>query len=694
MENLHQVLDSFALKYPQKTAIRFLARGEEETESITYLQLQQNAQAVAIELLKRYKKGDTALLIFDASIDVVIAFWACVYAGIIPVPIPIPNGNKGINNVAHIVEDANINLIISHDIVENRLYKKFQEHDQLEKLFWLMVNQKDIELTTTFEKELYSPNHLLLLQYTSGSTNKPKGVKVSHHNMISNQEALKETFYSDENMVIVSWLPYYHDMGLIGKIIHATYCGGTLILMPPITFIQNPFRWLKAISTYGGTHSAAPNFAFEDCLRSISDEQLNKLDLKSWKIAWNAAEPIHASTIVKFCSKFSQCGFDEESLTTGYGMAESTLAIAGANRKSKLKLLAVDADEFKYGNIKVIEKLYINSALKQIKQHKKVVVDCGNCISKHQIKIVDPQSCLLCSNYKVGEIWFSGESVANGYLNKENLSQDTFCATIQNNDINKTFLRTGDLGFFDEDNNLFIVGRDKDMLIIHGENYAPQDLEFSVSNSHEAFVDSGCAAFSVMSEEKERVVIVQEIKRTQRRRVDFEELLSHVKETLSQEFQLQLFALVFINQSNLPKTTSGKIQRRLCKRLFLDNEFTPLYSWYLEQLDDDQLLDEKLHNQEHQSNILSNQISYEKLIKWLEQWIKKSIPSVDSFERTNNFSSYGMDSKTIVKMIYDLEKFIGYELDPTLCWNYPNPDELTNHILNQITHNQFSPLLK
>ncbi|MFY9074800.1 AMP-binding protein [Malaciobacter mytili] len=680
MENLQQILEYYALKYPHKIAIRFLARGEKETETITYLQLQQQAQIVSINLLSQYKKSEKALLVFDASIDFIIAFWGCVYAGIVAVPIPIPNGNKGINNVSHIVEDANISFIISHDCVQNRLYKKFQENSKLKKLNWLNIKKKNFKTIDIFKIQLYSPNDLLLLQYTSGSTNQPKGVKVSHRNMIANQEGLKKAFYSNENSVFVSWLPHYHDMGLMGKIIQATFCGATLVLMPSIAFIQKPFRWLQAISTYKGTNSAAPNFAYEDCFRNITYEQLNQLDLSSWKVAWNAAEPVHAITLVKFSNKFSQCGFKWQALIGAYGMAEATLGISVANVNSKLKLLAIDEAKFKKEDIKVIEKLFVNSSLEQINKHKKIVVDCGTCIPKHQIKIVNPQNNIECDKYKVGEIWFSGESVAQGYLNKESLTQETFYATIKNS--HKTFLRTGDLGFLDEDNNVFIVGRNKDMLIIRGENYAPQDIEFSIFNSHETFVNSACAVFSVIFEEEERVVIVQEIKRTQRKKVDFSKLLIHIKEILSQEYQLQLFALVFINQATLPKTTSGKVKRRLCKHLFTNNELNPLYSWI-------QTLDEKI---EIQNEIFVNQLSYEKLIQWLEQWIKKYMQKLDYFETSNNFSSYGMDSKSIALMIYDLENFIGYELEPTLCWNYPNPDTLINYIINQIKNNELVPL--
>ncbi len=680
MENLQQILEYYAFKYPHKIAIRFLARGEEETETITYLQLQQQAQIVSVNLLSQYKKTEKALLIFDASIDVIIAFWGCVYAGIVAVPIPIPNGNKGINNISHIVEDANISFIISHDCVQNRLYKKFQEDIKLKKLNWFNIKEKNFKTIDSFKIQLYSPNDLLLLQYTSGSTNQPKGVKVSHRNMIANQEGLKKAFYNNENSVFVSWLPYYHDMGLMGKIIQATFCGATLVLMPSIAFIQKPFRWLRAISIYKGTNSAAPNFAYEDCFRNITYEQLKQLDLSSWKVAWNAAEPIHAITLVKFSNKFSQCGFKWQSLIGAYGMAEATLGISVANVNSKLKLLAIDEAKFKNEDIKVIEKLFVNSSLEQINKHKKIVVDCGTCILKHQIKIVNPKNNIECDKYKVGEIWFSGESVAQGYLNKESLTQETFYASIKNSD--KTFLRTGDLGFLDEDNNVFIVGRNKDMLIIRGENYAPQDIEFSIFNSHETFVNSSCAVFSVIFEEEEKVVIVQEIKRTQRKKVDFSKLLIHVKEILSQEYQLELFALVFINQATLPKTTSGKVKRSLCKYLFTNNELNPLYSWI-------RTLDEKV---EIQNEIFVNQLSYEKLIQWLEQWIKKYMQKLDYFETSNNFSSYGMDSKSIALMIYDLEKFIGYELEPTLCWNYTTPDTLINYIINQIKNNELVPL--
>ncbi len=686
MKNLQQVVEYNALKYPKKIAIHFLSRGEEETEKITYQELLQESKILATKLQNQHKKGDTALLLFDTSIDVIIAFWGCVYAGVIPVPVPIPNGVRGLKNILHIVEDANISLVLSHKPVKNRMHKKFQENNQLKTLNWILVEKNEILKANTFKEQIHSSEQILLLQYTSGSTNNPKGVKVSHNNMLLQQEGLKKAFYSDENTVIVSWLPYYHDMGLIGKIIHATFCCGTLILMPPIAFVQKPFRWLKAISKYNGTNSAAPNFAFEDCLRTINDEELKQLNLGSWKVAWNAAEPIQANTLVRFCKKFSKCGFNSNSITTGYGMAEATLAITVADVKSKLKLLAIDENEFKQGNIKVLNRLYVDNTIEQIKQQKKIVVDCGKCIPNHQVKIVNPQNHMVCNNYKVGEVWFNGQSVAKGYWNKKELSQETFSATIQNDNDSQTFLRTGDLGFLDEDENLFIVGRNKDMIIIHGENYAPQDLEFSIFNSHEAFVDNGCVAFSAMFQEEEKVIIVQEIKRTQRKKVDFDKLLLKIKSILSQEFQLQLFSAIFINQANLPKTTSGKVQRNLCKRLFIDKEFDALYTWYPQKLDDNQLLDGNIANL--QNNNLSTELSYDKLIQWLENWIKESFPNINNFEKSNNFFSYGMDSKSTALMVYDLENYIGYELDPTLCWNYTNPHKLTNYIISQIKNNQ------
>jgi acyl-CoA synthetase (AMP-forming)/AMP-acid ligase II/acyl carrier protein len=687
MKNLHEIVEYYASKHPLKTAIRFLERGEEETQSMTYLQLQQQAKTVASMVLENHKKGDTALLVFDASIDVIVAFWGCVYAGIIAVPIPVPSGNKGLDNVAHIMQDANIQLVMSHELVQKRVYKRFNEHENLKHLDWMNVQSKDMDTFIPFETQIYPLEHHFLLQYTSGSTSKPKGVQVSHSNMLAHQEALVKAFYSDENSVIVSWLPYYHDMGLIGKIIHATFCGGTLVMMPPIRFVQKPIRWLNAISTYKATNSAAPNFAFEDCIRIIDDEQLKQLDLSSWKAAWNAAEPVHASTIVKFAKRFKQCGFNPKSLIPAYGMAESTLIISTVDIHEKLNLLAIDEDEFKQGNVKVLEQFSIDTPIEDIKRHKKVAVDCGQSIPNHHVKIVNPSNCMECENYKVGEVWFNGGSVATGYLNKQEVTQETFYATIQNNNSEERYLRTGDLGFFDEKSNLYIVGRNKDMLIVHGENYAPQDIEFSISSSHDAFKDSGCSVFSVMSEEEERVVVIQEIKRTQRKKVDFEVLLSHVKSVLSEEFQLQLFGLVLIPEANLPKTSSGKVQRSLCKQLFLDEQFSVMYSWQAQEIDNDQLLSIS-SDQESVSSL-----SYDNLICWLEQWIKKSLPSsAHLFEKNSNFSSYGMDSKVTALMAYDLEDFIGYELDPTLCWNYPNPDTLINHLLEQINTNQLQPL--
>ncbi|RXJ94832.1 hypothetical protein CRV00_05735 [Malaciobacter molluscorum] len=692
MKNLHQILEYYADKYPNKVAIRFLARGEEETDSLTYLQLKQQAQYFATQMLKKCKKEDAALLVFETNIDVVIAFWGCVYAGIIAVPIPVPNSSKDIDTVIHIINDANINIIISHDLIKNILYKKFQKNNELKSIDWFLVNRNNIEIEDSFKTQIYSSDNILLLQYTSGSTSKPKGVKISHKNIISNQEALKNVFYTDEEAVIVSWLPYHHIMGLAGKIIHATYCGGTLIFMAPLNFIQKPLRWLKAISIYKATNSAAPNFGFEESIRNIDEKELSTLDLSSWKIAWNAAEPVHASTLIRFQNKFSKYGFNPKCLSILYGMSEASLGMTVSDIKSKLKLLALDDEEFKEGKIKVIEELSLNNSIEKIEKHQKIAVDCGICIPNHEIKIVSPTTYQNFNNYEVGEVWFNGPSVAYGYLGKEELSKDTFYANINNDDKKKDYLRTGDLGFIDEDNHLYIVGRNKDMLIVHGENYAPQDLEYCVINSNNAFVHNGCTAFSVMAEEEERVVIVSEIKHDYIYRVDYEQLLFKAKEVLAEEFKLQLYALVLITQGTLPKTSSGKVQRSLTRTLFLENKLDSVYSWLSQKLDADQLLSEIVENSESKNHNLTNQLSYESLIQWLELWIKKSVPSISHFDESNNFSSYGMDSKITALMTLDLESFIGYELNPTLCWNYPNPEILVNHLINEIEANKLVSL--
>lgn len=530
------------MAHPDKIAYRFLRDGEKDEVEISYAELYTRAKRIASELQpKSHSDQPIALLLYPAGIDFIIAFFGCLYAGVIAVPLPLPT-KRSIQRVTRILEDTQAQFILTTSesyasLSKSPLFATFQS------VTWLKTDEPCFMLPSSGKFTTNSNSPIAFLQYTSGSTSAPKGVMVTHKNIIANQQMIQEAFGHNSETIFAGWLPHFHDMGLIGNILQPMYLGIPAVLMAPVAFLQKPLRWLEAISYYRATTSGGPNFAYELCFEKITNEEKKRLDLSSWQVAFNGAEPVRAKTLERFSRSFESCGFNSKAFYPCYGLAEATLFVSGNIPQTSPIVLSRSASTF---------------------------VSVGKPWGEERIVIVNPKDFSICQPNEEGEIWVHGPHIAEGYWNQKEATEETFKAKLKADE--RTFLRTGDLGFQDDNGNLFITGRLKDLMIIRGKNIYPQDVENLVGECHAAVRPHGCAAFSMTLEGEEKLVIVAEIQREQIRNLQPVELFAKIRQVISQEHQISTFAIVLINPNTLPKTSSGKVQRSLCKTLFLEDK--------------------------------------------------------------------------------------------------------------------------
>lgn len=570
---LVDILSYRSQNQPEKTAYIFLQNGEAETSRLNYQELDRQARAIAAYLHKLKAKGERAFLLFPPGLEFVSAFFGCLYAGAIAVPAYPPRRNQKLSRLQAIASNADIKIVLTTASLLSDIEARLASEPYLKNLQCVATDNITNNITSELELEPQpleeiSKDSLAFLQYTSGSTGTPKGVMVSHSNLMHNSACLQKSFALSTDSVSVTWLPSFHDMGLIDGILQPLYTGFLGVMMPPVSFLQKPIRWLQAISHYKATHCGAPNFAYQLCANKVTPQQLEKLDLSSWCNAYNGAEPVQPETMEQFSAKFALCGFRSKFLYPCYGLAENTLMVSGG----------VVEEEPIYYTVKP-DALEENLIVEPTKDNQKVkhLVGCGRSRLGTKVVIVNPESLTKCLPNQVGEIWVSSESVAQGYWNRPKQTEETFKAYLADTK-EGPFLRTGDLGFM-RDDELFVTGRIKDVIIIRGQNHYPQDIELTVEKSHPC-LSPGCgAAFAVDINGQERLVIVQEVKRTYRHKVDFREVLGNIHQNVTNHHSLQIFAVVLIKPVSIPKTSSGKIQRHACRRAFLNGSLDIVYDW-------------------------------------------------------------------------------------------------------------------
>jgi acyl-CoA synthetase (AMP-forming)/AMP-acid ligase II len=568
-DNLVRLLQERATYQPHDLAYSFLMNGEVESARLTFRELEQKARLIGSILQEELKlTGKCVLLMYPPSLDFITAFFGCLYAGVIPVPAYPPRRNQSIDRLQTIINDCQAQDILTTTAIQNNLTTSLDSYPHLEALRWLPTdNLLSTSFTTNCEFPEIQEDSLAFLQYTSGSTGNPKGVMVTHGNLIHNEEMMARAFgHYEQEVVYASWLPLFHDMGLIGNVFQSLYLGVPCILMSPVDFLQKPVRWLEMISQYGATTSGAPNFAYDLCVRKVTPEQMEGLDLSRWSVAFNGSEPIRAETLARFAAKFAPCGFRPEAFYPCYGMAEATLFITGGQKKALPITTTVEEVALEENRVVVTTPR---------EQGTKTVVGCGRLWMEQKLVIVNPDTLTPCRPDEVGEIWVAGESVTQGYWQKPVQTQDTFAAYLAGTEIGP-FLRTGDLGFLREDGELFVTGRLKDVVIIRGKNHYPQDLEQTVQSCHQALkVDAG-AAFAVDVAGEEKVVVVQEVERTYLRKINLGQMVENIRRALTVHHGVQVHEVVLIKPGSLPKTSSGKIQRFQCRLKFLGNRLDSL----------------------------------------------------------------------------------------------------------------------
>ena len=530
------------------TVFTFLTDGETAGQSVSLSEIQKGALKISRLLLKQ----SSVLILLPQSISFIKAFLGCLYGQSLAVPIAVPTKNRGIEKLKAIIADAKVSICITNQSTLANLQKWFGESALLNKIKWLLVEDFEKDSSVGFSSvELPKPHQVAFLQYTSGSTDKPKAVMVTHENIIANSKIIQKCFQNNNESVSVCWLPSYHDMGLIDGIIQPLFSGFHSVMMSPAHFLHKPVRWFKAITKYRATYSGAPNFAFDLCCDRIREDELSGIDLSSLRCLYNGSEPIRPRTIRKFTDKFSAVGFSKEKLFTCYGLAEATLAVTTSRLGDKPVVIKVDPESFGQ-----------NEILLTGKEPFVELVGCGYVNCDTDLIIVNPDSLKECEEKEIGEIWVAGKSVTAGYLNKSEETNETFVLYD-----GKRFLRTGDLGFL-LNGELFITGRIKDVIIIRGKNHYPQDIEQTASLSHHALQTNGSAAFSVEVNQEEKLVIVQEVKRSFLRKIDYEDVFSCIMTELSQRHEVSPHDIALTLPNTIPKTTSGKIQRNVCRNLW------------------------------------------------------------------------------------------------------------------------------
>ncbi len=677
-ETFIDVLENRAKLTGDKIAYRFIEGNSNVSavHSITFKQITTEAKNIAKQLLdNNIKVGDRVLLIYPPGIELLTAFYACLYVGGIAVLVYPPMNEKLAEKLDLIIQDSTPAIILTSQELKKRfgqlrllkkttqlpllgktIERRFKKYLLLGKwnqnIPWMATDNIQINDNIVLELPNINKNSLALLQYTSGSTGHPKGVMISHANILQNINQIQRETLITSRDIFASWLPPYHDMGLIATI-SATFAGYELTMMSPLTFLKDPYIWLKVITDYKVTLTAGPNFSYDYCVKKIKSEQKATVDLSTVRLIFNGAEPLQSKTIDKFYENFKECGFKREAFFPCYGLAEATLYVSGRFDK---KVLTLSTKELKKHKFVLSDPSNENF---------KTLVSCGKCAQN--VKIVNPKTKHLAKVNEIGEIWINSESVSSGYWNKNEVTKEIFHARIADLDNGVNYLRTGDLGYIYEDE-LYITGRLKDIIIIHGQNHYPQDIEHTIQYCHPKIRTGGCAAFSVESNNVENLVLVCEVEDNVAND-EWDDLISAICKNIALEYELSVSAVAFIPPRQLPKTTSGKVRRQPTKSAFLKGSLPTKYVWHAPVFTEN--LSPKQQAGLHMDLSISPAL-------WAKAWIEAHTSQEINPDLT--FVQLGLDSIAIVEFINELGNHLGIELDPAIAWEHPSINALLKYL--------------
>jgi acyl-CoA synthetase (AMP-forming)/AMP-acid ligase II len=564
---LVHLLQERAICHPQKKAFIFLQNETSEVGSLTYLELDTKAQAIAATLQKLGISGKKALLLYPTGLEFISAFFGCLYANVVAIPSPLPDAvrlKRTLPRLQALIKDAQVSVVL----IQSQDYAQIKEvsaqfSEEFQAVHWIVSEEIPAQLAQKWQEPAIGKDTLAYLQYTSGSTSTPKGVMISHGNLMHHCADIQKAWGYTSESIATTWVPHFHDYGLVDGLLQPLYSGISCYMISPVAFYMRPIRWLQTISRYRVTHSQGPNFAYEHCLNRIKPEQQTNLDLSSWQTASNGAEPIRQDTIERFIQTYEPYGFRRSSLYPAYGLAEATLLVSTKQHGDEPNICAFDAE--------ALEKNRVVAISQDEGKRVRTIVSCGSLIGNIKAVIANPETLAQCEPLEVGEIWISDPSVALGYWGKHEETESTFRAHLTDSG-EGPFLRTGDLGFI-KDGELFVTGRIKDVVIIRGRNHYPQDIELTVEQSHPSLRTGHGAALGVNFQGEEKLIIIQEVKSEYNHKLDLDEVLGNICEAVRDEHELQVYAVILTKAGSIPKTSSGKIQRSACRNRFLNEIF-------------------------------------------------------------------------------------------------------------------------
>ena len=667
------LLDRFEINLQKKTNIDKIFLLNDHgliKQKINYSNLQSSARDLSIFLQQNRLDNERVLLLFPSSIDFLLSKLGCFYAKTICVPLNIPD-NKNIDRLKQVVASCQPKGILTNIDTINALQEimgnwpafALEKAITIDRIVYVPIRDQEISNKITL------PDNVAFIQYTSGSTFLPKGVIVTHANLIYNLEYIKNSFSLSEHDISLTWLPNYHDMGLIDGLLLPIYLGCDSYIMSPRSLLKNPLIWLKSISNYKATHSGGPNFSYDMCIRRIKEDDKKNLNLSSWKSAYNGAEPIMQETIDKFSEYFATVGFKKESIYPCYGLAETTLMVTGCNITRAPVVKFVDNNSLLCGRIEINHN--------KLTSNGQFLVSSGIARMETVVIVVDPESKKELDINVIGEIWVGGPTVATGYLNNSEETEKTFNQFTS--DYGKgPFLRTGDLGFLDEGGELFITGRIKDLIIINGENYYPQDIEYIAEKALSSNKPHIAVAFDlkIQGSNSSQIFLILQVKNNFDSNFQFDVFCKKIAEQIYHEQNIIINFIVLTTQP-IPKTTSGKVQRQSCKKMYLDGSLQKLYVW-----------ENKIFNINDRSKEKLQRKIENHLVMWLANNFGVEFEKID---KDAEFYTFYLDSIKIAEMFSSIEKNFNLNVPIELVYSYPSIKELASYLSEEVNLNFNEP---
>jgi acyl transferase domain-containing protein/acyl-CoA synthetase (AMP-forming)/AMP-acid ligase II/acyl carrier protein len=670
--SITDVLEARSATHPERIAYGYLNNGEHLSETLTYAALEQRVHVIASQVATRTQRGQRVALVFIPGLEFLAAFLGCLRAGCVAVPLAPPRREADLVRLATIANDAACVMTLTQKaLYEHRTYG-LMHNAPFDTMPCLCVEAMPADCSvTSLPAAADSPDDLAYLQYTSGSTSTPKGAMITHGNLLANCASMAQHTRLTPESIGVTWLPHFHDMGLVTGYILPLYSGFRGYIMPPAAFVQKPIRWLKAMSDYRGTFTVAPNFAYDLCVRTISEQERASLSLDSWATAINGAEPIRADTLRRFEEVFRPCGYSARASMGGYGLAEATLMVAGCEQSEGSRVCGFQPESLRRGRA-------LDALDGEAVQY---LVSCGHAVPDTRVAIVDPDSRQACSERTVGEIWVTGKAVSKGYFGRDRDNPETFSARVEGENGDDSYLRTGDLGFL-RDGELYIAGRIKDVIILRGRNHYPQDIEQTACEAHASLSPTAAAAFSIEHAGREALVVMAELHRRAARNVDGPGIAAAIRKAVRVMHDVHVEQVVLIRPSSLLRTSSGKVQRQRCRSAFLERSLSEVFRDA-----------HAVSSEPAASHVKARFPASHDVERWILEWVARRTGAEPStLEPDGTFLELGLDSVGAVAMTGELSGHVGLSLRETVAWDHPTPTALAAHVTELLSGAKSLPL--